>query len=71
MKTLRAILVGCCILFGFSVAAVAQEKSTLCHFENGPRAGETQDYAPRDPIPVGSPCYDGQGSTGHVVPPKQ
>lgn len=43
------------------------QKSTLCHFERGPRAGETQDYAPRDPIPVGSPCQDGQGSTGRVV----
>jgi hypothetical protein len=41
--------------------------STICKFTAGPRAGTTQDYAPRDPAPVGSLCYDGQGSTGFVV----
>jgi hypothetical protein len=53
-------------------AAVAQsaQKSTLCQFTAGPRKGETQDYAPRDPIPVGSTCNDGAGSTGRVIAPK-
>ncbi|MEQ1755791.1 MAG: hypothetical protein ABL973_16840 [Micropepsaceae bacterium] len=44
-------------------------KSTLCVFEAGPRAGQRQDYAPMDPLPVGTPCQDGRGSTGHVVAP--
>jgi hypothetical protein len=53
-------------------AAVAQsaKKSTLCQFTAGPRQGETQDYAPMDPIPVGSACNDGAGSTGRVIAPK-
>ncbi len=42
-------------------------KSTLCRFTAGPRAGETRDYAPMDPLPVGTPCQDGAGSTGYVV----
>ena len=41
--------------------------STLCRFTNGPRAGQVQDYAPMAPLPVGTPCHDGQGSTGVVV----
>ncbi len=44
-----------------------QKLSTLCRFNSGPRAGETQDYAPMDPLPVGSRCQDGRGSTGSVV----
>ncbi len=43
------------------------EKSTLCQFESGPRAGQRQDYAPMAPLPVGTPCHDGRGSSGHVV----
>jgi hypothetical protein len=43
------------------------ELSTLCHFTSGRRAGQTQDYAPMAPIPVGSSCQDGQGSSGTVV----
>ncbi len=48
-------------------ASQAQTMSTLCTFDSGPRAGETQDYAPKAPLPVGSPCHDGAGSTGKVV----
>ena len=34
------------LFFGLhSGAAVAQETSTLCHFNSGPRAGQNQDYA--------------------------
>ena len=45
------------------------QTSTLCRFTQGRRAGQTQDYAPMAPIPVGSNCQDGQGSTGVVVAP--
>jgi hypothetical protein len=55
---------------GGSSGGGSSQKSTLCQFTAGPRKGETQDYAPRDPIPVGSACNDGAGSTGRVVPAK-
>jgi hypothetical protein len=45
------------------------QTSTICRFTHGRRAGQTQDYAPMAPIPVGSNCHDGQGSTGVVVAP--
>jgi hypothetical protein len=48
-------------------ATPAAIKSTLCHFNSGPRAGQVQDYAPMAPIPVGSNCQDAQGSFGTVV----
>jgi len=47
--------------------AMAQETSTLCRFTSGPRAGQTQDYAPQAAIPVGSSCWDGISSSGTVV----
>jgi hypothetical protein len=45
------------------------EESAVCLFSDGPRAGETQDYARNWPSPraVGSPCEDGAGSTGRVI----
>lgn len=46
------------------------QKSTLCLFDAGPRAGERQDYAPMAPLPVGSSCQDGRGSSGWVVAPQ-
>lgn len=49
------------------VAPRPVEKSTLCRFTSGPRRGETQDYAPMAPIPVGSSCQDARGSYGTVV----
>ncbi len=49
------------------VPALSVERSTLCRFTSGARAGEIQDYAPMDPIPVGRPCQDGFGSNGVVV----
>jgi hypothetical protein len=43
--------------------------SSTCEFNQGPRAGETQSYKGQvQPIPVGSPCHDGQGSTGKAIP---
>jgi hypothetical protein len=44
--------------------------STLCRFDRGPRAGQIQDYAPMAPLPIGSGCQDGAGSTGWVVAPE-
>jgi len=41
--------------------------STLCLFNNGPRRGQIQDYAPMSPLPVGTACQDGSGSSGAVV----
>jgi hypothetical protein len=40
-----------------------------CKFTSGPRAGQTQDYSQLPPLPLGSPCQDGQSpvSTGTVV----
>ena len=40
--------------------------TTVCRFTQGPRQGTTFDFAQFgvQPIPVGSPCQDGQGSTG-------
>ena len=51
----------------FVTPAEAQQKSTLCKFDAGPRTGQTQDYAPRPAIPVGSECQDGAGSTGVII----
>lgn len=43
--------------------------SSTCRFSQGPRAGQTQDYRGQvQPIPVGSPCTDGQGSYGVAIP---
>src|SRR5438067_9650027 len=43
--------------------------STICHFNRGPRSGTNLDYARMGfrPLPVGSFCQDGAGSTGIVV----
>src|SRR5260221_9440976 len=49
---------------------VNNELSTICKFETGPRAGQTQDYAPQPAIAVGRRCEDGQGSFGNVVSPR-
>jgi hypothetical protein len=42
--------------------------SSTCQFSQGPRAGQTQSYKGQvQPIPVGSPCQDGQGSIGVAI----
>ena len=56
---------------GKVVAAEPHESSQLsaiCEFTSGPRAGTRHDYAPMQPLLVGTPCHDGRGSTGKVVP---
>jgi hypothetical protein len=40
-----------------------------CKFDKGPRAGQTQDYSTLKAYPLGTPCYDGRGSTGKFVAP--
>ena len=63
-----ALLAGFVVVALASTAAQTSQKSTVCQFDDGPRAGETQDYAPKAPLPVGSSCWDGVSSHGHVVP---
>jgi hypothetical protein len=41
--------------------------STVCKFTLGPRVGTTQDFSNLWPVPIGSPCTDGEGSRGVVV----
>lgn len=43
--------------------------STLCAFDRGPRAGQRQDYPRLSPLPIGTPCRDGRGSSGHIIAP--
>ena len=47
----------------------SMERSFLCKFTFGPRAGQVQDYTghPLGPLPVGSPCQDGIASTGFII----
>lgn len=45
--------------------------SSTCQFTNGPMVGQTQSYVGIpgvQPVRVGSPCQDGQGSTGIAAP---
>lgn len=51
----------------FSQIASAQQVSTLCRFSTGPLSGQTRNYAPLAPLPVGAPCQDGPASTGHII----
>jgi len=47
----------------------AVKLSTVCLFQSGPRVYQTQDYAGMAAAaPVGTPCQDGMGSFGVVVP---
>lgn len=47
----------------------AQQRTTVCEFNSGPRAGTRFDFGPLgvQGIPVGAPCHDGAGSTGLAV----
>ncbi len=48
-------------------ASMSQQTSTLCSFNQGPASGTTHDYAPLDPLPLGTACNDGRGSTGTII----
>ena len=43
--------------------------TTICQFSTGPRSGTRFDFAQFgvQPVPVGAPCTDGQGSNGIAV----
>jgi hypothetical protein len=46
--------------------------SLTCHFNNGPRSGQTFDFSHTPgatPAPIGAPCTDGAGSYGVAVSP--
>ncbi|MBV8776047.1 MAG: hypothetical protein JO032_17560 [Alphaproteobacteria bacterium] len=58
-------LSGGLVLLGLGSAHA--QMSTVCTFTAGPRAGSSVDYAATwSPLPVGTPCLDGMGSTGYV-----
>jgi hypothetical protein len=52
-----------------NLRAITPQTGTVCLFDAGPRAGQRQDYPQARPVPVGTPCRDGRGSSGHVVRP--
>ena len=52
---------------GPATAAAPQKFSTKCKFTEGDRAGQTVDFAPHAPLPVGGDCNDGTASSGVVV----
>jgi hypothetical protein len=65
-----AVLLSSLVALGLTLPARAQSGlTTVCQFTSGPRAGSTFDFRPYgvQPIPVGSPCTDGQSSTGIAV----
>jgi hypothetical protein len=72
---MKSVLVAACFALATSCVGVDRaeaqptQTSTLCKFTSGPRTGQTQDYAPQAPLPVGTPCQDGAGSFGTVVAP--
>lgn len=58
------------VFCGPAVAGFASDGrpvNTLCAFNQGPRAGQTEDYGPRDPLLVGASCWDGISSYGNIV----
>lgn len=68
MKTFSTTTFLATVIF-MCASAYAQDRSYLCQFNTGPRAGSTHDYQghPSGPLPIGSPCTDGQGSMGVIV----
>lgn len=46
---------------------IDSQSSTLCYYLQGFRIGQTDDYAPRPPLPIGSQCSDGSRNSGVVV----
>lgn len=53
-----------------SVPGLSQNNTQTCAFREGPRAGQTVDYAGSPgaaSVPIGSRCADMQGSSGEAV----
>lgn len=49
--------------------AATQATSSMCKFNQGPLAGKIESISASAPIPVGSSCTDGNGSSGTIVAP--
>ena len=70
LKMSKAFIVGLLSLFSVRTAAAQAQLSLTCLYNNGPKAGQKQSFAGVPgvaPIPVGTACTDGQGSTGTAV----
>jgi len=67
-RAIRIIVVALLFTFCLIGQPALAQVSTRCHFTNGPLAGTTQDFAPLAPLPVGTPCNNGLGSYGVIVP---
>lgn len=52
---------------GSDLKIARRETSTICQFMSGPKAHGWHDYAPLQPLAIGSSCQDGLGSVGIVV----
>src|SRR5436190_7329847 len=60
---------GLVFVAAFSGNVAARDSlSNTCQFDNGPHAGTVRAFPGALPIPVGSPCHDGMGSTGKAIP---
>jgi hypothetical protein len=72
IQTIRLCLLATILVTAYAHASGQQGgppagMGNACKFDAGPRAGQTQDYSQLGNLPLGSPCQDGQGSTGKVV----
>jgi hypothetical protein len=72
MSLLRIGLALCFILGGLAVIVPTRAQTgltTVCQFNTGPRAGTSLDFHAYgvQPIPIGSPCTDGRGSSGVAI----
>jgi hypothetical protein len=70
IRIIIALVLSLCVALSHPSNVSAQSRlTTICQFNAGPKAGTTFDFRPYgvQPIPVGSPCQDGQGSTGVAV----
>src|SRR5262245_17632881 len=63
-----------CLMLNDSVTATVNMEtqqtrtSNTCEFRSGPRRGQRQRYPDQEALPIGTPCQDGRGSRGVVVP---
>jgi hypothetical protein len=53
---------------GVQSGSSAAVMSSYCEFTTGPIAGSTLNYSSQPAAAIGSPCSDGAGSTGNIVP---
>lgn len=55
------------LLLVTSTASEGADLSRTCKFTTGPKTGQTQRFPTAQPIPVGSPCWDGGPNSGVAV----